>query len=132
MTFKQFLQVDDDKDDRELFREALEDVSKEINCHTAAGANEALELLASLHPGKPDVIFLDINMPLVSGWECLTLLKKHELYRDIPVVIYSTSSHGRDIEIAKDLGAHRFITKPHDYNLLISVLAEVITDGVLS
>ena len=129
MTFKQFLLVDDDKDDRELFCEALEDVSKEISCHTAAGANEALALLATLHPGKPDVIFLDINMPLVSGWECLTLLKKNEQYKDIPVIIYSTSSHSRDIEIAHDLGAHRFITKPHDYKLLINVLTEVVTSG---
>lgn len=127
MNFKQFLLVDDDRDDRELFCEALEDLDKEISCHTAAGANEAMELLSSLQPGKPDVIFMDINMPLVSGWECLTLLKKHDLYRDIPVIIYSTSSHTRDIEIARDLGAYRFITKPHDYKLLLRVLSELLT-----
>lgn len=128
MTFKQFLLVDDDRDDRELFCEALADVSNEINCQTAASANEALELLSALHPGKPDVIFLDINMPLVSGWECLTQLKKNEQYKDIPVIIYSTSSHSRDREIARDLGAHRFITKPHDYKVLINVLTEVVTE----
>ncbi|MBX2906367.1 MAG: response regulator [Taibaiella sp.] len=127
MNFKQFLLVDDDRDDRELFCEALEDLDKEISCHTAAGADEAMELLAALQPGKPDVIFMDINMPLVSGWECLTLLKKHDLYRDIPVIIYSTSSHTRDIEIAKNLGAYRFITKPHDYKLLLRVLTELLT-----
>lgn len=62
MTFTQFLLADDDKEDCELFCEALEDVSKKIQYHIAVGANEALAMLEALHPGKPDVIFLNINI----------------------------------------------------------------------
>src|SRR5207302_9453827 len=101
---KRFLLVDDDTDDRELFSEALVSVDPVIICDLAADAEEALKKLDKKE-GPPDLIFLDINLPVMTGWQFLSNLKSTEAYKDIPVIMYSTSNNQRDKDIAKDLGA---------------------------
>ena len=121
-----FLLIDDDIDDRELFVEALEKAGSTVSCSVCEDAREALKKLETKTIASPDVIFLDINLPVMSGWECLAWLKKSSQYKDIPVIMYSTSSHKRDREIAQDLGALCFFTKPNDYNQLVHFLKEIV------
>jgi CheY-like chemotaxis protein len=123
---KRFLLIDDDNDDRELFSEALASVSPVIVCDLAADAEEALNKLISKEIDVPDMIFLDINLPVMTGWQFLTSLKKQEDYKDIPVIMYSTSSNQRDKEIAKDLGALCFITKPSAFKKLQTTLDIIV------
>lgn len=66
-------------------------------------------------------------MPEVNGWDCLKELKKDSPLSEIPVVMYSTSSHQRDREIAKELGAIGLITKPSDYTQLKKMLGKVVS-----
>jgi CheY-like chemotaxis protein len=73
----------------------------------------------------PNVIFLDINMPQMNGWQCLSALKSDPATKEIPVIIYSTSSHERDKQIAMELGASGFITKPSNYHSLRSILTSI-------
>lgn len=124
---KRFLLVDDDIDDRELFSEALAAVSPGIQCDLAADAEEALNKLDSKEIDMPDVIFLDINLPVMTGWQFLTSLKSRAAYRDIPVIMYSTSNNQRDKDIAKNLGALCFITKPNAFKTLRRTLDVVVT-----
>ena len=124
---KRFLLVDDDTDDRELFSEALACVNPVIICDLAADAEEALTILDSKEIDAPDIIFLDINLPLMTGWQFLANLKKTEAYKDIPVIMYSTSNNRRDKEIAKDLGALCFITKPSAFKMLKTTLDVIVT-----
>jgi len=121
---KKFLLTDDDRDDREMFSEALASVAPDIVYHWAEDGRHALQLLSS--SDKPDVLFLDINMPVMNGWELLHKLKKDNKYNDIPVIIYTTSSEERDKEIAKDLGALCFVTKPDNFRLMKSILKVVV------
>jgi CheY-like chemotaxis protein len=65
----------------------------------------------------PDVIFMDINMPLMNGFECLALLKKHTRLKTIPVVILTTSNSLAEAEVARVLGAIFFLTKPPNFSL---------------
>lgn len=123
---KNFLVIDDDGDDRELFSEALASVDPEIGCYFAEDAEEALKKLDDGEFDGPHVVFLDINLPGMSGWQCLTELKKHDKHRHIPVIMYSTSSHQRDREIAGDLGAVCFVTKPSDFKKLREILKEIV------
>jgi CheY-like chemotaxis protein len=123
---KRFLLVDDDTDDRELFCEALAAINPIIVCDVAADAQEALEKLYKREE-TPDMIFLDINLPITTGWQFLTNLKKTAAYKDIPVIMYSTSNNQRDRDIAKDLGALCFITKPNAFKKLKSTLDIVVT-----
>lgn len=129
MEKKNFLLADDDRDDRDLFREALTGIDKNIVCHFAEDGSEALEKINSLAE-KPHLIFLDINMPGMNGWQCLTALKKDERYNNIPVIIISTSSHLRDMQIARDLGALCYLVKPNDFNELKDAL-QIILTGVI-
>jgi len=123
---KRFLLVDDDTDDRELFSEALASVNPIIICDLAADAEEALIKLDG-KDDAPDIIFLDINLPVMTGWQFLSSLKNTAAYRDIPVIMYSTSNNQRDKDIAKDLGALCFITKPSAFKRLKSTLDIIIT-----
>lgn len=104
--------VDDDEDDRDLFCDAVNVVDPEINCITARNGEEALNELSADRLPRPDLIFLDLNMPRVNGVQCLRELKKHPKLKAIPVVIYSTSKLKEDRETTRRLGAVYFITKP--------------------
>jgi CheY-like chemotaxis protein len=125
-----FLLADDDADDKTLFCEALAEIDPGIVCHTASDGKEALTILSQKKLDKPNIIFLDINMPVMDGWQCLGKLKEHNEHRDIPVIIYSTSSYQRDIELALDSGAFCFFTKPSDYRELRNILRLIATTPV--
>ena len=75
----------------------------------------------------PDIIFLDINMPIINGWQCLSVLKEQEIYKSIPVIMYSTSSHSEHVEKARQLGALCFFTKPPNFQNLKKSLEIVVT-----
>lgn len=128
VTTKKFLLTDDDKDDRELFSEALAAIDPRIVCHGAENGRDALRVLNILGVIKPDIIFIDINMPVMNGWELLHALKKDGERNHIPVIIYTTSSQERDRRIAKDLGALCFVTKPDDFRTVKNILEVVVTN----
>ena len=122
-----FLLADDDSDDKTLFCEALSEIDPSIVCHTASDGKEALAILSEKQIKKPNIIFLDINMPVMDGWQCLGKLKEHTDHKDIPVIMYSTSSYQRDIDLALESGAFCFFTKPSDYRELRSILRLIAT-----
>ena len=125
-TFRKFALADDDADDAELFCEALAAVNPSIACEHASNGRILLEKISNQKSELPDIIFLDINMPEMNGWDSLTELKKHSSLRDIPVVMYSTSSTYRDMQAAKKLGANFFYTKPDNFRQLKSFLEKLI------
>jgi CheY-like chemotaxis protein len=122
-----FFIVDDDIDDQDLFIEAVNEVDNSIECLSASNCEEALDLLKNRKIALPDMIFLDLNMPRLNGKQCLAELKKQAHLRDIPVVIYSTSSEKRDIEETTRLGAAHFLTKPNKFEELCKALSFVVS-----
>lgn len=125
---KIFLLADDDADDRQLFCEALEEIDPSIVCYCAMDGKMVLELLQNEELKKPQVIFLDINMPGMNGWECLKQLKDKDEFKHIPVLIYSTSSHQKEANIALDMGALCFFTKPTYFKELKDILKVLVTN----
>ena len=121
-----FLLIDDDTDDRELFSEALAAVDPVIVCDLATDGAEALTRLRNNEITRPDIIFLDINMPVMNGWQFLSKMKSEEAFRHIPVIVYSTSSNVKDKRIADEMGALCFITKPQAFRLLRNLLGVVV------
>jgi CheY-like chemotaxis protein len=111
------LLIDDDDDDQFIFLTALENVAPDSHCDIA---NNALEAFQYLHTRveTPDMIFLDLNMPLMNGFEFLLILKNDPRFSLVPVIIFSTSDNPEDLARAKDLGALQFITKTADIELL--------------
>ncbi len=122
-----YLIVDDDKDDQDLFMEAVHEIDKTIRCYSASDCEEALRFLRSGTASLPDLIFLDLNLPRVNGKQCLAELKKDTALRDIPVIIYSTSSERGDVEETARLGAVHFLTKPNKFGELCNTLRFVVS-----
>lgn len=121
-----FLLIDDDEDDRELFQIAIDELEQPINFYGVDSCCKALEQLEQKHV-QPDFIFLDLNMPQMSGKECLRKLKESAELLHIPVTIFSTSSDPRDKEETSNLGAFDFITKPSKTSELVKILNEFIS-----
>ena len=120
------LVVDDDNDDLALFSEALNVVDPEAVCRKAVNGLAAVEYLNSLNTGRPALIFLDINMPVMDGWDCISVLKSSTSFSEIPVVIYTTSSTLADKEKAMRMGAICFISKMQDFRSLKKMLEIVV------
>ncbi len=125
MKYKSLLLVDDDEDDEEIFRSALKQIPNSIHCEAYQDASEALEALRTKH-NFPDLIFLDLNMPVMNGQEFLVEIKRNEILKAIPVIVYSTSSHKPTIDLMKDLGAIDFITKPNNHKDLVKALTSIL------
>ena len=122
------MMVDDDIDDRQMFEEAIKTVNPVVSVNTAKNGEEALDRLAV--PPPPDVIFLDLNMPVMNGYECLENLKKSDRYKDIPVIIYSTADDSATIKKTQELGAQGFFKKPAKFKDLKIKLQTLLT-GVI-
>ena len=123
---KTFLIVDDDKDDCEFFCEAANEVDSSVQCLIAKNGEDALKQLNNGLKRLPDFIFLDLNMPRMDGKTCLIELKKDEKLKNIPVIILTTSSHQKDIDETRELGAVYFLTKPTDFQKLCNEIVFVI------
>src|SRR5580704_6694933 len=122
--------IDDDMDDVELFRDALEEVDPSVALQYANDGHEAVRNLTERKDALPDLVFLDISMPVFSGLQCLASFKKDEQLRNLPVIMYSTSSQEREIHLARELGAVAFVTKPNDFRLLKRILTLVLDTPV--
>jgi DNA-binding NtrC family response regulator len=120
------LLIDDDIDDRIFFYDAVSRVSSDISCKTLESGIALLSDLKSKVLDRPDLIFIDLNMPEISGWVCLSMLKKSDEFAEIPVIMYSTSNHIEEAIKAKKNGAVAFFSKPYDFKELIRTLKEVI------
>ena len=118
------LLADDDDDDRLLFTDVLTEFSKNSRLTFAHNGEHLMTLLRS--EKLPDVLFLDLNMPLKNGIECLEEIRGDEKLKDLPVVIFSTSSHPGTINQMYDIGAHLYVRKPNDFNALRKVISEVL------
>lgn len=103
--------VDDDEDDQEFFLSVLSGIDSALTCEVAENGKIALDKLEGR--GKnPDMIFLDLNMPIMDGRQFLSIVKQNQKLKDIPVVILSTGSDAATIASSKALGAAHFMTKP--------------------
>jgi CheY-like chemotaxis protein len=124
MKYKNILQIDDDYDDCDFFLEALEEVS--TAAYTAI--HNPIQALHQLTNNEihPDLIFLDINMPIMTGIELLEEIKKKETISDIPIIIFSTSITTEIKNKIKLLGAADYYIKPNDFGKLKTLLKDLI------
>lgn len=113
--------ADDDEDDRELFMDALSELPIETSVKQFENGVDLMGELYSVNP-KPDTIFLDLRMPLMDGFECLTDIRSIPELSEIQIIIYSTSFNQNEVDQLKEAGANLYIKKPNSYNQLKTVL----------
>ena len=126
---KRVMLIDDAPDDQLFFRDAIQIVQPGLQCELTSSCQEAFRKLEL--PPLPDYIFMDLNMPVMNGFECLVYLKNQENYKDIPVVIFTTSKNLNEITRTQQLGARWFISKPDDFKVLCKKLSKVLRKDLL-
>lgn len=121
------LLTDDDADDREFFADAVADIHLNFPVEFCENGLELLNRLYNKELSIPDIIFLDLNMPVMSGFESLQQIRDDAKFKDIPIIaIYSTSATEDGIKNTFGLGANAYIVKPTDFNDLKKLLKKVI------
>ena len=116
--FPFLLLADDDKDDRLFFKEVVEELPFLSTLLTVNNGHQLMELLHQTTGNLPHILFLDLNMPGKTGFECLVEIKGNSRLIHLPVVIYSTSL---DPVVADELfkhGAHYYLRKPGEFSTL--------------
>jgi CheY-like chemotaxis protein len=121
------LLADDDKDDREIFMAAIQEISPDIEISVAVNGKDLMSKLHDEHGRLPDILFLDLNMPYKNGQECLNEIRNNDRLKRLPVIIYSTSSSSEYIDQTYKGGANYYLTKPDSLRDL-----KLIAEGLFS
>ena len=110
---KYFIYADDDEDDRNTMIEMIAAIDQDLQVIGVSNGLAVLNCLKQLEPSEvlPCFILLDINMPVLNGFETLELLKLSD-FKEIPVILYSTSHDTREEQSAISMGAENLISKP--------------------
>src|ERR1700710_2142448 len=99
--------TDDDVDDQELFIDAAREISANLQVSVQDSGEEVLHLHKT-PPPYPKIIFLDLNMPIKNGYEVLTEIKQLEHTKNIPIIVFTTSSDEYSIKKSRSLGANLY------------------------
>ncbi len=123
MSQKPFILIaDDDQEDRYLLHTAFEEIGRSNDIFLVENGLQVFSYLdTSLEQsGMPSLIVLDLNMPILNGMETLSRLKSHNVYKNIPVIIFTTSVHEVEKERCLEIGALDVIKKPARFQQTIS------------
>jgi len=118
--------IDDDEDDQLLFKEAIESLNLGLQFNIAINGKMALDNLI-VSTSLPDLIFLDLNMPIMIGFDFLVHIKREDRLSRIPIGIFTTSNNLHDQERTKEYGVKFFLTKPADFQVLCDKLREILS-----
>lgn len=128
---RRLLLVEDNHGDVRLVREALMESELSIKLEVASDGQQALEVLGLTpeSPGAeiPELIVMDLKLPVIDGKELLRSIKNHPRTRSIPVVVFSSSSLGRDIDGSYREHANCYVTKPGTLTEFIEAIQEILT-----
>ena len=125
MTYRNILLIEDDPDDQEIFITVLESISDTVKCIAMGDAELALDKLKNKEI-TPEIIFIDLNMPMMNGIQFLTEVKQQEVLKEIPVIVLTTASDPGIIKKVKYLGAYDYIIKPSKYGELRKALVSIL------
>jgi CheY-like chemotaxis protein len=125
---REILLLEDNPADTHLFLTVLSAIAGQHHVTAAETGAQALDLLYQrgryAKTPRPDLVVMDLNVPILSGHEVLNVIKSSSILRSIPVVVWSGSSDQNDVRRAYDLGASAYLVKPADFEDLESTLAE--------
>ena len=125
----EILLVDDNEDDVYLTREAFDAASLRVNLHHVDNGEKCLQFLRKQGPyanvPSPDLILLDMHMPVMDGHEVLKEIVKDDKLRHLPVVVLTTSYEAADIQKMYGLRCSSYITKPVDFDNFVKAIGQL-------
>jgi CheY-like chemotaxis protein len=123
------LLIDDDMDDLLLLKEALLSIDNNCSVLTSLDGNKALAGLKETRDSNkrlPNLVVLDISMPIMDGRQLLAILKNEEKLKDLPIVVLTTSSNISDINYCKQFDIE-LITKPFELSQLYKIAEKLLS-----
>lgn len=113
--------ADDDLEDRQFFTDALTELPLKIRLKTF---QNGVALIADLFSDEelPEVIFLDLKMPMMDGFECLSDIRSEAKFNTINVIIYATPMNNWETKRLEKMSANRYLQKPTSFNQLKTIL----------
>lgn len=115
---------DDDTDDALLFTQAADLMKSSILLSFAEDGEQLMRFLS--RESLPDMIFLDLNMPVKNGIECLREIRNDKKLDNLPVIVYTTSDNPRDIDTCYELKANLYVVKPTSFESIIKTLKKIM------
>jgi len=112
-------------DDDPVIIRLLEGILTENN-YDAVSSIEASDGLQMAIDQKPDLILLDVMMPIINGYNFCKLLKEQEAHKHIPIIFITSRDAKEDIKIGQEMGANAYLTKPVDRKELLAKISELI------
>lgn len=125
----EILLVEDNDDDVFLTREAFEAASLRVSLHHVDNGEKCMRFLRKqgefADAPSPDLILLDMHMPVMDGYEVMTQIVKDEALRHLPVVVLTTSYEAADIQKMYGLRCSSYITKPVDFDSFVKAIGQL-------
>jgi CheY-like chemotaxis protein len=115
---------DDDTDDALLFTQAADLMKSSILLSFAEDGEQLMRFLS--RDALPDMIFLDLNMPVKNGIECLREIRNDKKLDSLPIIVYTTSDNPRDVDACYELKANLYVVKPTSFESIIKTLKKII------
>lgn len=125
-SIKSILLADDDSDDVYFFQYILNEICPDCKLTVASNGEQLVNTIKN-SDSMPDLVFIDINMPIMNGLEAIEKIKELPL-PPIPLIVYSTSTNERDIVTAFEKGANSYIVKPSDMDTLALLVSKILAD----
>ncbi len=116
------LLAEDDIDDQNIFQLAVQEINPSLDINFVSNGKELLDLLQN---EKPDILFLDLEMPYKNGLQCLVEMKNDPELEKLPVVVFSSTTRPSNIQTAYEMGAHLFFIKPPVYSDYLSSIKAI-------
>lgn len=121
------LYAEDDLDDFEALKGALGQITSKYELIRANNGTEVISYLQN-NENHPYVIVLDLNMPVMDGKETLQWIKANDAYKDIPTMVFTTSSRDEDVKLCQGFGS-TFFRKPTLYRDLLHIVQMMLQMG---
>lgn len=121
--------IDDDPDDLDLMKEAISIVDPKLKCVSFLHPEEAMRSLLASQDVLPGFIFIDINMPRMSGHKCLEALRKQKHFDPVVISLYSTSMPPAVTEALKIAGASHTFEKPVRMSTYVDILTKIVSES---
>lgn len=115
--------IEDSETDAELTLEALTEVASQVRVTHFLNAELALDAL--LRGVVCDMVFVDLNMPIMNGFKFIEAVRNTEVLRTLPILVLTNSRSNEDMNRAYGLGANGYILKPLDYNQLVDIMTSL-------
>ncbi len=117
--------TDDDEEDLEFFKDIIKGISDNVKIITHQSGKNLLVALNN-PPPDPNMLFLDLNMPGMTGFDVLRQIRENEILKELPIIIFTTSQDDEAIAKSRNLGANYFVTKTGNFNDLKKSIAHAL------